>query len=106
MNTSNQYPNIDEMVAGMIAVATRANGSKVLTKEKATLLIQDHISASEPRQCKQNSTDHLPENCLGSYQHHSTCALYVQQENLDQADHSPLTHQQGQAKPTLTPQCK
>lgn len=106
MNKLNQHPDTDEMVAGMIAVATRANGKKALTEEQATLLVQGHISASESYQGKQNSTDRLQGNYRGFYPQHSTCALFAQQENQDQADHLPPIHQQEQSTPTLTLQCK
>lgn len=100
MNTTKNYSDLDEMVSGMLAISTRADGKQTLTKDQAILLVQAHISASTPCQDMQNSTNHLQENCCGSCQRHPTSSLSAQPMNQDQAVRLQLTHQQVQAKPT------
>ena len=41
--------NLDELVAGMVAIGTRADGRKTLTEEQATLLVQAHSASALPQ---------------------------------------------------------
>lgn len=93
----------DEMIAGMLAQTTRANGTQTLSTAQATLLVQDHISVSALDQDGQSKEDHLQEkdcSCL----HHSTFSSNVQKAQQDLTDHLQSVHQQEQSKPTLTAQ--
>lgn len=105
MNT-NQTSPIDQMVAGMVAVATRVDGKQTLNTENATLLVQAHICASTLDQCEQNTTNRQQEKNPDSFVNQSSSSLYAQQVNQGRADHSQPIHQQEQSKPALEPQCE
>lgn len=109
MNTTNQQPNINDLVAGMLAGATRTNGKRALTQEQATLLVQGHISAKEDHDKphhwhKQSIQFHadLPDSDVSIYPHvpiqpmtASTVALTTidQAESLSNPSHQHTTQE-------------
>lgn len=101
MDTNQQNTNFDEMVAGAVAISTRANGKQTLNTEQATLLVQAHICASTPCQCEQNTTNRQQEKNPDSFVNQSSSSLYALQVHQGRVDHSQPIHQQVQSKPTL-----